>query len=721
MRSGRGKCPQCKEMIVVDLDAPELRCPFCHALLKKSKKTPAEVRAEEEARIAATLPREEALAEEAREAEQVAAPVEEAAPAPVETPVEAPAEAPVEEPAKEPVAEEPATEEVAPAAEEIPDEVGISDEELAAMDEAPVAEEEATPELAEEPAEQVDEIGISDEELAAMDDVPPQEDDEPQVYASVADEEEVPAEEPAEETPVEEEPIGTENVALADDEPVSDDTLAEEADVAAPVEEVNEAPAEEPEALDDLPSLDDDIPEETPVKDAPVEEPAEDAVSEYVLAEDIPAEEALAEDIPAEESITEEPANEEIPAEAEEVASEEAPKAAEKPSSFAAMFGASFARFGNASAVSEPAEEPVAEEPAEEEVAEEEIADEEVISEEEGADSDQYVPTEEDMAFAASLSETGNAPASKPKPAAPVGFRKQEQAGQKAPVKGEETMKEGKAIFKKPVAALMFVLAILAGAFYFLYFNVAALAMISNSFAANVVKTLPKIDAPYVMMIFWGLIAVITILGMTNKKMLPAFVLALCAVLFRLGWDLATYYLIDNGDFMKFYIDYNQYVHYFISLVVLVSAILFVVGFEKKDFKTSNVMCILPVLYFTVLLVWIAAIELVGDLSEDFSFLIYLFEYFDYALYAVWGCALLITLVGVHNKDLSRSNNAWLLFMTLLIVALGYVAKYLYPQFGKSTYYQYYVMDYITPILSLIGVAGFAAADLRHKDDGAKR
>ena len=69
MRSGRGKCPQCKEIIVVDLDAPEIRCPLCNALLKKSQKTVEEVRAEEEARVAAALAREKALEEEAAAAE----------------------------------------------------------------------------------------------------------------------------------------------------------------------------------------------------------------------------------------------------------------------------------------------------------------------------------------------------------------------------------------------------------------------------------------------------------------------------------------------------------------------------------------------------------------------------------------------------------------------------------------------------------------------------
>ena len=92
MRSGRGKCPQCKEIIVVDLDAQEIRCPLCNALLKQSKKTVAEVRAEEEARIAAAEARERALRGEPEEA-----PVQ-PEPAP-ETPVEAPvAEVPVEEP-----------------------------------------------------------------------------------------------------------------------------------------------------------------------------------------------------------------------------------------------------------------------------------------------------------------------------------------------------------------------------------------------------------------------------------------------------------------------------------------------------------------------------------------------------------------------------------------------------------------------------------------------
>ena len=69
MRSGRGKCPQCKEIIVVDLDAPEIRCPLCNALLKKSQKTVEEVRAEEEARVAAAMAREKALEEEAAAAE----------------------------------------------------------------------------------------------------------------------------------------------------------------------------------------------------------------------------------------------------------------------------------------------------------------------------------------------------------------------------------------------------------------------------------------------------------------------------------------------------------------------------------------------------------------------------------------------------------------------------------------------------------------------------
>ena len=84
MKSGRGKCPQCKEMIVVDLEAPEIRCPFCNALLKKSAKTVAEVRAENEAREAAAKARMAALEEEATPAEEIAtaAPAEDI-PAPV--------------------------------------------------------------------------------------------------------------------------------------------------------------------------------------------------------------------------------------------------------------------------------------------------------------------------------------------------------------------------------------------------------------------------------------------------------------------------------------------------------------------------------------------------------------------------------------------------------------------------------------------------------------
>ena len=88
MRSGRGKCPQCKEMIVVDLDAPELRCPFCHALLKKSAKSVAQVRAEQaakEAEAAALAAKEQEAAAQAAQA-QVPEPVADTPgqPAPVE-------------------------------------------------------------------------------------------------------------------------------------------------------------------------------------------------------------------------------------------------------------------------------------------------------------------------------------------------------------------------------------------------------------------------------------------------------------------------------------------------------------------------------------------------------------------------------------------------------------------------------------------------------------
>ncbi len=716
MRSGRGKCPQCKEMIVVDLDAQEIRCPFCNALLKKSKKTVEEVRAENEAREAAAAAREQAAAEEAAAAVQAEATQEEVA-APVDQPVaeEIPAEVPV---AEEAPAEEEATQEVA---NEQADEIGISDEDLAAMDEAPVAEE--ISEQVEEQAQQ-DEIGISDEELAAMDDVPASEEaEEPQVFGSIAAEEETPApaeeDEAVEQEPEAEEEIGSGSIEIADDAtPADDDNVVE----AAPVEEEEAAAPEE---------------DEVPVADIADEVPAEDVVTDDI-PEAIPAEqvEAAAEqDIP---ETVEEEATEAIPA---VVVADEAPveAAAEQPED--AMMANLPAEeddmiLGDDLAQA-PAEDDLVSEDMpmdddlaapEEQVAEaEEIAPEEDLAEDvieeaeapaqEAEEQEEYVPSEEDMAFAASLSETGKLQTDTV-PSRPVGFQKQQNdGGQKSAGKGDKKM-DGNSMFKKPIAIIMMILSIAAGAFYFLYYHVAALAVFSQDLPAKVMESLPEIgnDGRYIIMIFWGTLAVVSILAMTSRKMCPAAVFAFIAIAIELCLYLLPIYLADNADFMKLYVDYAEYAEYAMYGMLFLSLIFVGIAVDSAAYRGSRGMSVLPALYFIVALAvygvfivfdrYLSGIKVIADIVT---------KYDKYIIMGVWGAALLLTLVGVHNGRHSRSANGWIFFMGLLLMLVSFLAQKGLDIFDKK-FEPSSIMDYpfFNPVIALIGFAGYTAADLRN-------
>ncbi len=666
MRSGRGKCPQCKETIVVDLDAAEIRCPYCHALLKKSKKTVAEVRAEEEARIAAAEARERALRGEPEEvaAEPAAEPVAEV---PAEPTVEVPAEPVVETPVEENLPETPAEEVSEAPAEEVVDEIGMTDEELAALDETLPTEESAPAEAAAEP---VDEIGISDEELAAMDDVPATEnalsEESTDIPAERPDADDlsvmagVETNEPTAETDGAGEALTDEDVAALDDIPVATESEDAPAEGAAapyvPSEDAAAEPAEE------------SIPVEAPVEDtaADAEVPVEATEESVEIAEETTEESVTPpEDAPEEAPLAEEA---DLPAEeAEEAVAEENP-AEEAPAEIAEEESAGL-----------ELEEPVEETP--------EVIPEDAPAEETPAEDAGY--TDEDMAFAASLSDgidAGDkgekkvgyvAPVVTARPASTRGDKADAPKGD-AP-KGDKKM-DGTAIYKKPVAVIMMILAFIGAAISLLFINIKIFALINADFGGKVADIAAKIldvvpmGETTVSLVFGGVILLISILGLTGKRGKPGFFFALLASLLFLAEKvfIGDDALVKVQAITDLYAKFGDYVPYAIYGLLLLGAIGFVVSIVvgKEELEFSGATAILPILYVLVAVgAYVALVALPFVTTFEVTA-----EYIKYAIFGIVGLSILLTLIGVHSATASRGANAWLLFAAAVIVALLYAA-----------------------------------------------
>ena len=666
MRSGRGKCPQCKEIIVVDLDAKEIRCPLCNALLKKSSKTVEEVRAEEEARIAAAQAREQALAEEAAAAAETTP--EEVAEAPSE-PV---AEAPAEEVSPEEVSAEESQEEQAPV-----DEIGLSDEELAAMDETipeevtedSVAEEAdidvpaAEEEQAEEP---VDEIGLSDEELAAMDEAIPVED----TAADDADELDIPASIEAEEVAPEETDAPAESDEVAEED-------AAEIDDALPTDEV---------------AAEDASTEEAPTEDIPVENADIDVPAEENPAEEIPVE--VTDDVPTQEVPVE--TVDDIPA---EIAAEPAAETDEED---------------------RPSEKDV------EEALAEEIPLEEPTEEQPEEESNEYVPTEEDMAFAASLSEGNKREQGKGyfvpvvNTGAPVDKKdkKEKKAKKEKKVADKGANVNENAIYKKPVALIITILSVLTAAFFFLYYKVLTIGFISESLMTKVSEALPTFGGDnfslYVQTIFVGLLAVISILGITGKRGRVAFIFVLLADLVYAAQTVLLGY-VDIPKLAEILLSYGEYVSYGVFGLLLIGAIFFAVSIIRgsDDFEIHGATAIVPLIYLALALVGYAALVVLPQMIDGF---VVTTEIEHYVIYAIWGLAALLTLVGVHNAQASRGANAWLLFAATVIIVLLYGASVVLTKMDAGRNLEIYpeIFYAVSPVIALFPLAGFAASDMRN-------
>jgi len=696
MRSGRGKCPQCKEIITVDLDQQEIRCPFCNALLKKSARSVEKPRPVETEQETVVAPQVVSVAE-------ASAPVRESAPsAPVtpEVPVEEPVnEVPVEVPAEDIPAE-------APTVEEVPDEIGISDEELAMMDETPAGEISSE----ESPVQQEDEIGISDEELAMMDEKMPDdaylaegEADEPIIAGSISAEAEdktpeesaeaedaaLPTEEDADQ-PVEEENMADhENVTLDDDLSGADfdDSMLVTPEEAQPEEEASEMPAEavEPaQSAEEIPAEEPILSEEAPAEEIPTAE-----------AEPVAVEEAPAEEIPvAEEAPEALPEGEEVPAEQAAEATAEQPT--EEP----------------------PEELPVAiEDETPEEANEEEAPVTEETSEPLTLVDEPYVPTEEDMAFAASLSETGRhskfiaptADSSKTAKTAERGYRKVQQ---EKPVAAE-----GESIYKKIVAILMLAFSAIATIFYFLYVKQDVVAALFPDLS-TLFDSLPvfgdELYPIYVHLVFFVLIVVISALGLTGKKGKIGFLFVLLSALVAAAIRAIPAF-IESEAVLAIIVDYGTYLSYAFYGLLLVGAVCFLISHlkDREDFGISVLSGAPAIAYMALLVLGTLALSLLPTFLEEF---LLPEDIFTYLFIGIWALAVLLTLVGVNRAPASRSANGWLAIMSLFAVALSALLRNIFMNLALLDAYlmSATVVTLFDFALPLIGLMGFAASDLRN-------
>ncbi|MCR4726521.1 MAG: hypothetical protein K5753_04805 [Clostridia bacterium] len=874
MRSGRGKCPQCKETIVIDLDQPELRCPYCNALLKKSAKSVSEVKAEEKARIKAAeekekeriaaeeeaekerLIAEEKAKEEALAAEKAAEEKALAEKKAAEEKALAEQKAAEEKAKEEALAAEKAKEEKeTPAADEEESEFGedalkqealnaaneISDEELAMMDETFPEEEKAE----EAPAEEAEPIEAT-EETPASEEIPAEEAAESEAETPVeeAPVEETPAEEsaddfdeslladipdaivgeiPAEETPVEEQSAEETSDLISDEvpeeeapAPASDETMvyssiAMDDDVPAEKEE-SEEEDDEPEEEEDLSkkgevaleddgsSFDDispDLISDAAPETAPAEEAAENEESEVSdedaalfddetpafltpdSAEESAVEETAAEEAPVEESVAEETAAEEAELDVPEIAE---PETEESASVEPEVAEPEVAEPETAEPeVAEPEstleiESPEVEEPAPAESASEEVkqeAEPEVEetrkerrarekaakkAEEEAAAQETPAYTDEDMAFAASLSDLGTRRYVAPKSAgakkairyvAPgmENGKKQNKAEreQKAAPAGGKTM----GIYKKPIAFLLMLLSIAGVLIYLAYglfithwadYGLAVMAegkitadliagapsllgQLPKTWLSVFIDKLPLIGGDYFLQYatigFCGAVALISILGLTGKKGKLGFLFVLLAdavFCFYTLWSMhgGTPYFITIEKLPEILAEYGKYVDYGVYGLLLLAAIAFAVSLSSgsSEFGTTAGTAVLPIIYMAILVAGYAAIlVLPGVMKITITATI-----MRYAILGVWGVSLLFTLIGIHNGSTSRGVNGWLTWALLTAMTLFYAAIVVLSYVGKELDVTNLLTLFtsVAPGLPLLTFASFAASDLRN-------
>ena len=117
--------------------------------------------------------------------------------------------------------------------------------------------------------------------------------------------------------------------------------------------------------------------------------------------------------------------------------------------------------------------------------------------------------------------------------------------------------------------------------------------------------------------------------------------------------------------------------------------------------------------YLALVLVGYAALVVLPQMIAGF---VVTTEIEHYVIYAIWGLAALLTLVGVHNAQASRGANAWLLFAATVIIVLLYGASVVLTKMDAGRNLEIYpdIFYAVSPVIALFPLAGFAASDMRN-------
>ena len=239
---------------------------------------------------------------------------------------------------------------------------------------------------------------------------------------------------------------------------------------------------------------------------------------------------------------------------------------------------------------------------------------------------------------------------------------------------------DGTAIYKKPVAVIMMILAIIGAAISLLFINSKIFALINADFGGKVADIAAKIldvvpmGETMVSLVFGGVILLISILGLTGKRGKPGFFFALLASLLFLAEKvfIGDDALVKVQAISDLYAKFGDYVPYAIYGLLLLGAIGFVISIVvgKEELEFSGATAILPILYVLVAVgAYVALVALPFVTTFEVTA-----EYIKYAIFGIVGLSILLTLIGVHSATASRGANAWLLFAAAVIVALLYAA-----------------------------------------------
>ena len=309
----------------------------------------------------------------------------------------------------------------------------------------------------------------------------------------------------------------------------------------------------------------------------------------------------------------------------------------------------------------------------------------------------------------------------------------------------EEKSTESTAFYKKGVAVLMMILGILAAGVYFLYYQMmvdfslialvsgyqtmtgfSLISLISGDLAAKVADAMPVFGGDNFSMIvvaaLFGLIALVSILGMTGKKGRVGFIFVLVAdIVYALLtlWDIHGGMFFLSDELYAKVFEHIDYIIYGVYGLLLVGALCFGFSFRsgKEQYGISGGMLVLPLLFAFLVAIAYAVLPMIPVFLPEF---VITDNMVRLAILGIYGVALLLTLVGVHSKTASRAANAWLIFGLIILSVCLYAGVAVYTHITtaddlNATILQMMTIPvYVTPMITCIGVIGLAASDLRN-------